>query len=84
MPARSTAQPLPLPRGWTKIVNSAVLHALSLAATALTAAWSSTAAGRSSRHGEHAELDRLRAEIAQLTEELALKDARWSRVPARR
>ena len=84
MPARSAQQSLPLPRGWTKTVNSAVLHALSLAATALTAAWSSAATSRSSRHGEHAELDRLRGEIAQLTEELEIKDARWARVPARR
>ncbi|MHC4082768.1 MAG: helix-turn-helix domain-containing protein, partial [Planctomycetota bacterium] len=28
--------------------------------------------------------DRLRTEIALLSEELAIKDARWSRVPARR
>ena len=29
-------------------------------------------------------MDRLRAEIALLTEELDLKDTRWARVPARR
>ncbi len=73
-----------MPKGWTKIVNSAVLHALSLAAAALTAAWSRAATRRSSRQREHAELDRIRAEIAQLTEELEIKDARWARVPARR
>ena len=39
MPTGSAAEPLPLPRGWPKIVNSAVLHAFSIAATALTAAW---------------------------------------------
>ncbi len=84
MPGRSTAQPLPLPRGWTKIVNSAVLHTLSLAATALTAAWSSAATSRSSRHRERAERERLRVEIAELTEDLEIKDARWPRAPARR
>ncbi len=77
MPPRSTTSALPpLPRGWTKIVNTAVLHALSLAATALTAAWSRTATSRASRHRERAKVDRLRAEIAQLTEELEIKDAR--------
>lgn len=30
------------------------------------------------------ELDRARTEIAQLKEELDLKDARWSRLPSRR
>ena len=33
MPARSATEHLPLPRGWTKVVNAAVLQALSLAAT---------------------------------------------------
>ncbi len=36
MPARCSAQQLPLPKGWSRIVTTAVLHALSLAATALT------------------------------------------------
>ncbi len=84
MPARSVDQPLPLPRGWSNIVNSAVLHALSLAATALTAAWSRASTSRSSRHRERAERDRLRVEIAQLKEEFGIKDARWARAPARR
>ena len=84
MPTRSAAQPIPLPRGWTKIVNSAVLHALSIAATALTVAWGRAAGSRGSQRKERADADRLRTEIALLSEELAIKDARWSRVPARR
>ena len=33
-------KPPPLPRGWTKIVRSAVIHADSVASTAMTTAWS--------------------------------------------
>jgi transposase InsO family protein len=84
MPTGSAADPLPLPSGWSKIVNSAVLHALSIAATALTAAWGRAAQSPGAKRRERAEADRLRTEIALLTEELAIKDARWSRVPARR
>ncbi len=57
---------LPLPKGWTKVVRAGALHAISLAATALTHAWSSS---RSSRVRERAETARLRTEIALLTEE---------------
>jgi transposase InsO family protein len=84
MPTGSAAEALALPRSWPQIVNSAVLHALSIAATALTAAWGRTAQSRASQRREHAEADRLRTEIALLAEELAIKDARWSRLPARR
>ena len=49
---------------------------------AMTSAWSR--ASRSSPQRALAEVDRLRCEIAQLTEELDLKDSRWARVPARR
>ena len=79
---RSTA--LPLPRGWSKIVRTGALHAISLAITALTAAWSQSSRSRSPRRRQSVEADRLRTEVALLTEELDLKDARWARVPARR
>ena len=76
--------PLPLPRGWTKTVRAGVLHVISLAAAALTSAWSKAASSRSSRQRALAEVDRLATEIALLKEELAIKDARFLRVPARR
>ncbi len=82
MPPRPSLSALPLPRGWSKIVRTGVLHAVSVAAMALTSAWSR--ASRSSRHCASAEVDRLRAEVALLTEELDVKDSRWARVPARR
>lgn len=67
-----------------KVVNAAVLHVISLATAALTAAWGRGATSRSSRVRKRAEADRLRTELARLEEELAIKDARWARLPARR
>jgi len=72
-------RPVPLPRGWTKHVKSSLLHAISLAAMALTIARS-----RRTRTRLQTELDRADTEIALLKEELAIKDARWGRVPSRR
>ena len=74
MSSRATTTTLPLPRGWRQITRAGVLHAISVAAMAMTSAWSK--ASRSTRQRALAEADRLRAEIALLTEELELKDAR--------
>jgi len=70
---------VPLPSGWVHHVKSGLLHAISLAAMALTIA-------RSRRpHSQlETELDRANGEIALLKEELAIKDARWARLPCRR
>ncbi len=84
MPPRCAQTALPLPRGWRKITRAGVLHAISVAAMAMTSAWTRASAKRSSRHRAFAEVDRLRTEIALLKEELEIKDARWARVPARR
>jgi len=75
---------IPLPRGWTRHVKSAVLHAVSLAATALILARGRAAGGRSTRQRLIAELDRMDTEVAMLKEELAIKDGRWNRLPPRR
>ena len=66
----------PLPRGWSNHVKSSLLHAISLAAMALTLARS-----RRTRSRLQTELDRADTEITLLKEELATKDARWGRVP---
>lgn len=78
------SRPIPLPKGWPTLVRSGVLHAISLAATALTTAWSRASTSRSRRQKRGAETERLRAEIALLEEELAIKDARWARLHPRR
>jgi transposase InsO family protein len=70
---------IPLPGGWAKHVKASLLHAISLAAMALTVARS-----RRARSRLETELERADNEIALLKEELAIKDARWVRVSTRR
>ncbi len=77
------AEELPLARGWTKIVRSAVINAISVASTAMTTAWG-RAASKSPRRRQQAELDRLRTQLALLSQEMEIKDARWAKLPARR
>jgi transposase InsO family protein len=79
MPSQRSA---PLPKGWSKHVKSGLLHAISLAAVALTVARSRIVSRR--RCDVQLELDRANTEIALLKEELAIKDARWGRLPSRR
>ena len=73
-----------LPRNWSETVRSSVLHAISCAAMAMTTAWSGSATARSGRVQGAAEADRLRAELALISEELDIKDDRWRRAPPRR
>ncbi len=80
----AATDPFPLPRGWTKTTRSSVLHAISLAFTALTRAWSSSATSRRRTIRLQAYLDRATTEIALRNEELAIKDDRFARVPPRR
>ncbi len=75
---------VPLPRGWTKHVKSALIQAVSLAATALNLAYSRACKNQSVGQRLAADLDRLSTEIALLKQELDIKDARWSRLPSRR
>lgn len=83
MSTRSSPRTLSLPRNWPQLVRSGVLHAVSLAQAAVTLSWSK-AVGRGSPHRQRAEIDRLRAEITHLKEEMAIKDSRWGRHSPRR
>lgn len=74
---------VPLPAAWPKHVRSAVLHAISLAAAALTATRGWAADHRRPRVRLLAEIERLEQELELLAEELRLKDARLSRIPAK-
>ncbi len=80
----AATEPFPVPRGWTKTTRSSVLHAISLAFSALTRAWSSSATSRRRTIRLEADLDRAMTEIALRNEELAVKDDRFARVPPRR
>ncbi len=84
MTSRRREPAIPLPKGWRKVTREGVVHAISVAAMAMTSAWSKASACRPSRQRALAEVDRLGTEVALLKEELELKDARLARVPARR
>ena len=75
---------IPLPKSWTTHVRDAVLHIISLAqfATAYTRGWAANSINPRLRR--RAEVDRLTEEVAVLKEELRIKDARMTAVPARR
>ena len=75
----SSSASLPHPASWSRVARRSVLHAISVAASALAHAWSRTASRRGTPIRRAAESDRLRTELALLTEELALKDERWAR-----
>jgi hypothetical protein len=70
---------LPLPRGWSERIRSAVIHVISLAHASLTLARSVAANSINARIRLKADINRLRHELALLTEEMRMKDARMER-----
>jgi hypothetical protein len=71
---------IPLPRGWPSRVKSAMLHVISLAqfALAYTRGWAVNS--QVARVRLKANNERLRQQIALLTEEIRIKDARMKRI----
>lgn len=77
---RSSSSPLPV--CWSRRAKSALLCAVALARTALVQARGGLAESPLAQRRRAAEIDGLRAENALLREELRIKDARTTRVPA--
>ena len=75
---------LPLPKQWSRQVQSVVLHVISLAQYALTEARGWAADSVNPRLRLSSEIERLETEVALLREEMRLKDARMARLPAAR
>ncbi len=71
-----------LPRGWPGRVKSAMLHVISLAQFAMNYTRSWAANCQVARVRLKAESDQLRQQVALLTEEIRIKDARMKRVAA--
>jgi putative transposase len=71
-----------LPKHWKQSVRTAVLHAISLGHYAIAQARGQ--AVDSDERRREVDIERLRAEIALLHEELRIKEARMERVPAHR
>ena len=71
---------LRLPKGWTRRVRSAAVHAIALARLALTTARGQVESVRSGS----GRIERLTEEILLLKEEMRIKDARMVGIPAQR
>jgi hypothetical protein len=73
-----------LPKGWSRCVRSAVIHAISLVHFSLTSTRSWAVNNWNTRVRLTAENDRLKQELALLQEEMRIKDSRMLRIPAQR
>ena len=71
-------------RGWPERIRSAVIHVISLAHFSVTFTRSVAANSINARIRLKVDINRLRQEIALLTEEMRIKDARMERIPAQR
>jgi transposase InsO family protein len=78
------AENVPLPKGWPRVVRSAILQVVGLAQMSLTYSRSWAADSRLARVRLQAALDQARSEVAMLAEELRIKDARVGRIDPRR
>ncbi len=78
------ARNIPLPEDWPKHVKLGILHVISLAQLALTAARARTSQKRGIVARLRAELEEARRESELLEEELRLKDLQIGRVKPRR
>jgi len=78
------ASTVPCRRGWMRTVRSAVVQAIAVASTALTAAWSRAATAGTTKKRLLVRIDRAETEIALFRDELDIKDRRWSRLWPRR
>jgi hypothetical protein len=72
------------PTTWPRVARRAVLHVISLAATAVAVVRGRAIDSRSRHVRRNAEVEQLRNEIMLLREELRLKDARLGAVPPTR
>jgi hypothetical protein len=71
---------IPLPRGWSQHIKSATLHAFALGQYTVAYTRGLAVNGRIARVRLKAENDGLRQQVALLTEEIRIKDARMKRI----
>ena len=84
MASKSKAPEIPLPKSWDTHVKSAILHIIALAQYALTYSRSWAADSTNQRVRLKAENDRLTQEVAQLREEIRIKDVRMAQIDPKR
>ncbi len=78
------SQGIPLLKGWSRHIRSAIVHAESMATIAFTRALARAANNADAQIRAQAEIDRLQREVDLLLEEARIKDARMARLPAQR
>ena len=84
MPNKSKPAEIPLPKSWSTHVKFAILHTIALAQYALTYSRSWAADSGNQRVRLKAQNDRLTQEVAQLREEIRIKDARMAQIAPKR
>ena len=84
MLVRSRRPRIPLPKGWAASVKSAVIHTIALAHYAIVFTRSWAANCPNARVRLKAELDRANQEIANLQEQMRIKDVRMGQIPPHR
>ncbi len=75
---------IPLPKAWPERARSAIIHVISLAHAAIVGARGWAANSPIARVRLRGQLEKARAEIALLTEELRIKDARMASIDSRK
>jgi transposase InsO family protein len=82
MPTTSPRPRIPIPRQWSRLIQSATLHIIALAQYALvyTRSWAGNSS--SQRVQLAGRVNQLEQEVGLLREEIRIKDARMGRVPA--
>lgn len=83
MPQSTNLEDIPLPKNWPQPINTAVIHTISLAHTAIIWSRSWAADSRLQRVKLSGELERARNEIFLLNEEIRIKDARMAKIASR-
>jgi transposase InsO family protein len=84
MANKTKAPEIPLPKCWGKHVKSAILHIIALAQYAMTYSRSWAADSTNQRVRLKADNDHLTQEVAQLREEIRIKDARIGQLDPKR
>ena len=83
MPQSTNLEDIPLPKNWPQPINTAVIHTISLAHTAIIWSRSWAADSKLQRVRLSGELERARNEIFLLNEEIRIKDARMAKIASR-
>ena len=84
MASKSIAPEIPLPKSWGTHVKSAILHIIALAQYALTYSRSWAADSTNQRVRLKADNYCLTQEVAQLREEIRIKDVRMAQIDPKR